>query len=380
MANGRRSLLDFATTKGGGVYSTSVEGSITGRGADFIIVDDPVRISDYANLAKLEQINANFQSEIASRLNHPRHGRILVVAHRINENDLPGYLATQGGWSRITLPFLATRSRDFKFGDGRVWHRESGDFLLPFYRASDVARFRKSAAPNFELLYQQNPKASNRLKIRPEYFVSAGNTADAPIILSIDPGQKAGEANSFSCVQAWAYGKKVHTLIDVWRGHVDFRELRAAVRTFVRRYVPSVLLIEGTASGPALACDIPPQSGTIVEMITPRESKMERLKPHIGPIRAGKVALRQGPWTNDYIDEMTTFPDTEFDDQVDATTQYLTWAANNLAPTKRHRATGVRSDGVSSGGVSSGGASSGGAPANGERGIGARWKPPHGNV
>ena len=61
LAKDRRRLLDFATTEGGGVFSTSIEGSITGRGADFIIVDDPVRISDYANLEKLEHINENFR-------------------------------------------------------------------------------------------------------------------------------------------------------------------------------------------------------------------------------------------------------------------------------------------------------------------------------
>ena len=280
----------------------------------------------------------------------------MVVAHRINEHDLPGFLASQGGWSTITLPFHATRSRDFKFGDGRVWHRENGDFLLPFHRASDLARLRKTVvAPNFELLYQQNPKASNRLRIHADDFVAAGNIGDAPIVLSVDPGLKPGETNSFSCVQAWAYGKDVHTLLDVWRGRAGFHELRAAVWTFIRRYVPSAVLIEDTASGPALACEIHPQSNMTVETITPHGSKIERLKLHIGRIRAGQVALAQGPWTSDYIDELTRFPDADFDDQVDATTQYLSWAANSPTPTKRFRAIAARPSAANSAGAPSDG-------------------------
>jgi hypothetical protein len=57
-------LTDVVTTAGGGVRSVSVEGGVTGLGADFIIVDDPVQIKDSANVRQIERVNDLFDSEI----------------------------------------------------------------------------------------------------------------------------------------------------------------------------------------------------------------------------------------------------------------------------------------------------------------------------
>ena len=77
---------------GGGVRSLSIEGGVTGLGADFIIVDDPVEIKDCGNIKRLERVNELFDNEIKTRLNNPKHGCIVVIAHRISEDDLPGHL------------------------------------------------------------------------------------------------------------------------------------------------------------------------------------------------------------------------------------------------------------------------------------------------
>ncbi len=360
LAKNRRGVLDFATTAGGELFAASIDGAITGRGADFIIVDDPAQIDDYANNEKLELIVAKFNSKIRTRLNHPRRGRILVVAHRISENDLPGHLIAQGGFDEIKLPFVATRRRKFKFGDGRVWVREKGDFLLPYFTKRDEEKLRKTTVkPSFEMLYQQNPKASSRLRIHAEYLKHGNAAPDAPIVLSIDPGQKGGEANSYSCVQAWAYGEDVHTLVDVWRGQVDYRRLRDAVRQMIRRHLPSVVLIEGNNLGGALATDIRSQSGMVVESIMPRQSKVERLRKHIALFRAGGIVLQSGAWNEAYIAEMIAFPDGEFDDQVDATSQFLDWAVTHPAPPKRKRAIGAFPGGWGGGNAGGGSGPSG---------------------
>lgn len=336
----RSSALDFATTAGGGVYAASIGGSITGRGADFIVVDDALEIKEYANDIKREQVNAIFDSEITSRLNNPRQGRILVVAHRLHEDDLIGHVLMHGGWDKIALPFIATRKRSFKLSDGGVWVRNRGELLLPFYTTGDVKRLRKTEThPSFEMLYQQNPTASQRLKVHREYFqICSGFDRNLPTILSVDPGQKPGSANSFSCAQVWAYGDKQHTLCDLFRGQVGFEQLRKECNKLIRRHLPTVMLVEDTGLGPALIDVLRSRNDLLVIPITPRESKIDRLRTHAGFIRAGGIVLRQDEWTNDYIEEMTAFPDCEFDDQVDATAQYLTWARSNPAPEKRQRA------------------------------------------
>jgi hypothetical protein len=42
----RETGLEFVTTKGGGRYATSVGGTLTGRGAELIVIDDPLNAND----------------------------------------------------------------------------------------------------------------------------------------------------------------------------------------------------------------------------------------------------------------------------------------------------------------------------------------------
>jgi hypothetical protein len=45
LAKGRSSVTDFGTKQGGSLVAVSADGSITGRGGDLIIYDDPLNIS-----------------------------------------------------------------------------------------------------------------------------------------------------------------------------------------------------------------------------------------------------------------------------------------------------------------------------------------------
>ena len=57
-------------------------------------------------------------------------------------------------------------------------------------------------------------------------------------------------------------------------------------------------------------------------------SKVERLKRHIHVIRDRHIILPLGAeWVEGYLDEILEFPTGPFDDQVDATTQYLDFMA-----------------------------------------------------
>ena len=70
-------VTDFATEQGGNVFATSVGGAITGRGADLIIVDDPVKNEDATNMREHDRVAARFAAEIQHRLNRPNSGQIL---------------------------------------------------------------------------------------------------------------------------------------------------------------------------------------------------------------------------------------------------------------------------------------------------------------
>ena len=113
----RRPLTDFTTTANGCVRSVSIEGSVTGFGADVIIVDDAVQIKDCDNEKQLRRVNELFDSEIYTRLDNPKKGAIVIVAHRLAEDDLPGHVLQEGGWKQVRLPLIAPRRRTYEIDD-----------------------------------------------------------------------------------------------------------------------------------------------------------------------------------------------------------------------------------------------------------------------
>jgi predicted phage terminase large subunit-like protein len=238
--------------------------------------------------------------------------------------------------------------------DGLVWHRRKGELLRPdAFARSDIERLRLMKRPDFETLQQQNPGARDRLRIQAHHFGRfSANTvpSDAPIVLSIDPGQKGGPANSCSVVQAWALHQGRYFLLNQWRQQARYSDFRAAVLSFIRKHRPSVVLIEATGQGPALYSEIRPQSGMEVAPVTPNDKKVSRLRKHQRIIRSGKLWVPEtAPWVEDFLGEASLFPYAAHDDQVDAMTQFLDWATTHLVPNKRPpRAllAGVSSQGV----------------------------------
>ena len=87
------------TTKGGGRFVVPVGGSFTGRGADFIIVDDPIKATDAQSDKRRTAVKGWHESTLLSRLNNKIKGAIILVMQRLHEDDLAGKLLANGGWS-----------------------------------------------------------------------------------------------------------------------------------------------------------------------------------------------------------------------------------------------------------------------------------------
>jgi predicted phage terminase large subunit-like protein len=341
LAKNRTKVMDFLTTDGGGVRSLSIEGGVTGLGADYIIIDDPVEIKDCDNAKRLERIHNLFDNEIQTRLDRPKKGCIVIIAHRISENDLPGHVLQKGGWEQLELPLIAPRRHKYNLGDGEVWERKKGELLRPdAFTKQDIRGLRCSKQPGFETLYQQNPGGRDRLRIKAEFFPAFSaaqlRMLHSPVVLSIEPGQKGGPTNSFSVIQAWAPKDGAHLLLDQWREQASYPEFRSQVRRFIRVHRPSAVLIEDTGQGPSLSAEIKPQNGMELVLITPLGDKVERLRRHRRAIRSGLVQLPQAAaWRVEFMSEATQFPYGPFDDQMDALSQYLDWIAEHPNPPKR---------------------------------------------
>jgi predicted phage terminase large subunit-like protein len=339
--DGHSRANDFETRDGGGVFAVGATGAITGRPADFIIYDDPHEIGDWNNDRKLDLVWANFNT-VVSRLNDRVSGRILVVAHRVSEKDLSSYLLQEKGWKYLRLPFIAVKSRTYELGH-EEWSREKGNVLRPeAYPPAEIERLRRTQiAPPFELFYQQGIGSQAALRARSEHFQSFApfQLPIGPVVLSIDPGHVGGRNASCSVIQAWKRQGKHHYLINQFCEQCDAEELRRAFWWFVRKYNPSVALLENTANGPALYSMVRRKANFEIKLITPRrDSKAVRFNDHLPKIRNKHIHLPEfAIWREAFIAEIIAFPG-EFDDQVDAMTQYLDFMETDpIIPAPRPR-------------------------------------------
>lgn len=92
LRQGRQSLANFETTAGGGRFSTSVGGTLTGFGADWIILDDPMKPLEALSDTERTTTNSWIQHTLFTRLNDKRTGRIVIVMQRLHEDDVIGNL------------------------------------------------------------------------------------------------------------------------------------------------------------------------------------------------------------------------------------------------------------------------------------------------
>jgi predicted phage terminase large subunit-like protein len=106
----------------------------------------------------------------------------------------------------------------------------------------------------------------------------------------------------------------------------EFDELVKNVRTLAKRYRGAPILIEETANGPALFCELTKKQKRRAVSIRPAESKIARFGRHVDKIIAGQIRIPKcSEFNGVFVDELMQFPNGRYDDQVDAMTQFLDW-------------------------------------------------------
>ena len=331
VAKGHAKSSNFATTAGGEVYATSFDGSITGFGGDVIIIDDPHDVSDVENPKLLQRTIDKFHSMVVRRLNNRKRGRIMVIGHRVHEEDLSADLLESGGWTHLALPIIAPKDQSYKTAYG-CWNRRKGELLRP--DADDIDDIERLPGrlvnPPFELLYQQDVEAQSLPALTAEHFPSYDEDAirNLPHFLSVDPGTDEGAERSHSVVQVWASNGHDQFLVKQVRKRCDFDALLKHVTRLARDYTGAPILIEKTANGPALLSKLSKRHRARAVAIVPRDSKTTRFRRHYDKYLAGRIRIQNDASFRDkFIEEVTSFPHGRHDDQVDAMTQFLDYLA-----------------------------------------------------
>jgi predicted phage terminase large subunit-like protein len=323
-----RSVLDFETTRGGYRMSTSVGGVLTGIGAHFVIIDDPMKADDAQNEAARQSVKSWFDEALQFRLESLEHSAIILVMQRLHEDDLAGALLSRGGWHELRLPAIAPQDELVEVGPGRYYQRREGHALHPARQSLAVLeQLRGENAHAFASQQQQDPVPITGNFVDPAWF----NTYDEPpasglVVQSWDTASKTGLTNDYSVgITARLYQRQFY-ILHVERERMDFGSLRQRVCELCGRYGVERLLIEDAASGQQLIQILRPPPGQVPYPIacTPDADKKVRFHAQASKIQAGEVVLPStAPWLASFISEVAAFPNGRFDDQADALAQLL---------------------------------------------------------
>jgi hypothetical protein len=163
---------EFATTGGGYRYTMSVGGTLTGRGGNFIILDDPIKPQDVYSESARTHLMQWHSNTLLSRLDNKAHDAIVVVMQRLHVDDFVAYLLDQGGWTHLNLPAVADTEQRVQLGPQR-WHlRKPGDILHPEREPLSVLKEseRTMGSMDYAAQYQQTPVAEGGNFIKRIWF------------------------------------------------------------------------------------------------------------------------------------------------------------------------------------------------------------------
>ena len=318
----------WATNAGGEYFAIGVGGTVTGKGADLLIIDDPHSEQEAALAATSPEI---FDKVYEWYTSGPRQrlqpgGSIIVVMTRWSKKDLTGKILQSmidkdgEHWEVISFPAILP----------------SGNPLWPeFWSLPELEALRlELPAGKWNAQYQQEPTSEEGAIIKREWWKLW--EPDKPprcefIIQSWDTAFTKSERADYSACTTWGVFYKDENendpnviLLDAFKKRMEFPELKEKAFNYYKEWEPDAFVVEAKASGAPLIFELRAM-GIPVQEFTPSRGndKMVRINSVSDLFASGKVWAPATRWADELIEEMAAFPNSDHDDLVDSSTQAL---------------------------------------------------------
>lgn len=322
--------IRFDNDKLGFRMATSVGGLGTGEGGDVITIDDPQSARDAFSEAKIIETMDWFDNTMSTRGNDPKTVCTVIVMQRLSEKDLSAHVLRQGGYEHLCLPMEYESDRkcitSIGWEDPRT---EEGELLWPErFDEAAICRLKKTLSGYaYAGQEQQRPAPKGGGMFKKEWFaVCKAAPAKATRVRYWD---RASTKETPGKNPDWTVGVKMARDSDGLSYVEDIIRFRGSPLEVEKA-------IMNTASRDGYACEVgleqdPGQAGVAdVDNLTRKlngfnvrkyrvtRSKELRASPLSAQCEAGNVKLINGPWIEEFLNELGTFPLGEHDDQVDA--------------------------------------------------------------
>jgi predicted phage terminase large subunit-like protein len=306
-------------------------GSITGRGADFLIIDDPIKDAEEAGSPSVRQKLWEWFTQVAMTRLMNSAASVIIVHTRWNEDDLigrltdptnPNYSEEEASkWKVINLPAIA--ENDDPLG------RKKGELLWPERFDMEFMEAQRRLDPRgFSALYQQRPTPEDGDFFRRDYIVMYDKRNlpdDLRIYAASDHaiGQDRRRSDSTVLLVVGVDSMGDIYLLDCWWEQESADHVVNAMLRMMKRWKPLLWWAEkghiSKAIGPFLRKRmVEEHTYCAIEEVTPVANKVQRAQSIQGRMAMGKVKFPKGPaWAHKAIDELLKFPNARHDDFVD---------------------------------------------------------------
>lgn len=330
---------EWVLNQGGHRIITTVGGSGTGKGGDYVIADDPNDAKHARSPAKLEDVQYWWDNTMSTRLSNPKTGIKIVIQQRIAEGDLTGHIVKQGGYEHLIIPMKydpeATKVTSIGWEDPRnevdqlAWPERFGE--------SEVAELRlRLGSDGYAGQLQQRPAPKGGKIVKKAWLKTYDELPQMDrTVLSVDCSFKDEETSDFVVLGLWGIRGPHKYLIHLVRDKLDIIATIAEIRDIHSRFNGiNYTLIEDKANGSAIITMIKDKIKGVIPFSPGQDSKSARLNAVAPQIEAGNLFIpnkyyelnrERFAWCTDvldiYVDELILFPKASHDDCVDMTTQ-----------------------------------------------------------
>jgi predicted phage terminase large subunit-like protein len=314
----------WETDKGGEYFAVGVEGAVTGRGADLLIIDDPHSEQDVNSPTAFDKAYEWYTSGPRQRLQPG--GRIVLVMTRWSTKDLTAQLlkAQQDEkadkWEVVEFPAVLP----------------SGNPVWPeYWKLEDLEAVKASAGiAKWNAQYMQNPTAEEGALLKRDWWKNWEEDYIPPlqhVIQSYDTAFTKKESSDYSAITTWGIfypdpDSPAHLiLVDAIKGRYEFPELRRMALEQYNYWKPETVIVEAKASGLPLTHELR-QMGIPVVNFTPSKGNDKHTRVNsVSPLfESGMVwAPLSKTFAQEVVEECASFPYGDYDDFVDSTTQAL---------------------------------------------------------
>ena len=345
VSSSKHAAAEFTTTLQGSRKATSVGGVVTGRGGDFIIIDDPMKPDEAMSDVRRQSANDWYDHSLISRLNDKRTGCIILIMQRLHEDDLTGHSEKSGEWRILRLPAIAEEDEVHLIASPygvRTVNRSAGEALDPVREPLEILEQIRATQGeyNFAGQYQQAPAPLGGGLVKIGWFQHYDQRT-LPlfdlIFQSWDTANKTTELSDFSVCTTWGIKQKQLYLLHVLRKKMGYPDLKRAVCEQRTTFGARVVLIEDKASGTQLIQELISEGQYGITRYQTTMDKVMRMHAVSSTIENGMVYLpEQANWLAVLLQELATFPKGKYDDQADSVSQALDWIK------QRYRSSGVQ--------------------------------------